>query len=173
MGILKSFRLRRVILALTPVFATFLLQFMIWPMIRPFAWFLFSPAVFLSAWIGGRRLGILASVIAALFIWYFFLPTEPAFIVEQPVAAIGVTLVFMGTGVGFSLLHDRLKRAEREAAAALSASRYQAQLESVFQAIRDGIVVTDMEGASLMVNEAQARINGFPSAEAMKRGLAL
>src|SRR5262249_19857728 len=53
-----------------------------------------------------------------------------------------------------------------------AANRYQAQLESVIQAMQDGIVVTDREGAFLLVNEAEARINGFPSAEAMKQNLA-
>ena len=163
--------LARAILSLSPVFVTFLIL-MIWPIIRPFAWFLFTPAVFLSAWIGGRRLGILASLVAPLFVWYFLLPSERSFVVERPAGAIVATLVFVGMGVVFSLFHDRLKQAERKAAEALAASRYQAQLESVFQAIGDGIVVTDMEGAFLMVNEAEARINGFPSAEAMKHDLA-
>jgi two-component system, cell cycle sensor histidine kinase and response regulator CckA len=45
-------------------------------------------------------------------------------------------------------------------------------LESVFNAVQDGIVVTDLEGNFLLINEAEAAINGFPSAEAMKRELA-
>ncbi len=53
------------------------------------------------------------------------------------------------------------------------ASREQAQLEAVFQSIQDGIVVSDMEGNFFLINEAQARINGFPSPEAMKANLAL
>jgi PAS domain S-box-containing protein len=141
---------------------------MIWPIIRPFAWFLFSPAVFFSAWVGGRRLGIFASAIATLLIWYFFLPPERSF-VERTGGELVAALTFLGTGVVFSLFHDRLKRAEQKAAEAIAASRYQAQLESVFQAIRDGIVVTDTKGTFLLVNEAEARINGFPSAEAMKQ----
>lgn len=166
-----EFRLRRAILALAPVLVTFLVQLMIWPIIRPFAWFLFGPAVFLSAWIGGRRLGILASVIATLLVWYFFLPQERSFFAERTVREVMTALSFLGMGVVFSLFHDRLKRANMRVAEALAASRYQAQLESVFQAIRDGIVVTDMKGKFLLVNEAEARINGFPSAKAMKRNI--
>ena len=109
---------------------------------------------------------------APLFVWYFLLPSERSFVVERPAGAMVATLVFVGMGAVFSLFHDRLKQAERKAAEALASSRYQAQLESVFQAIGDGIVVTDMEGAFLMVNEAEARINGFPSAAAMKHDLA-
>jgi PAS domain-containing protein len=171
-GVGAEFKFSRVILALAPVFVTFLVQLMIWPIIWPFAWFLFSPALFLSAWIGGWRLGILASVLATLLVWYFFLPLERSFVVERPTADIVSATVFMGMGIVFSLFHDRLKRAQRAVAEALATSRYQAQLESVFQAMQDGIVVTDMEGAFILLNEAEARINGFPSAEAMKQNLA-
>src|SRR5262245_29179412 len=160
------------ILALAPVFVTFLVQLMISPVTWPFAWFLFSPALFLSAWIGGWRLGILASVIATLLVWHFFLPLERSVIVERPAADIVSATVFMGMGIVFSLFHDRLRRAQRRAAEGLAASRYQAQLESVFQAMQDGIVVTNMEGAFILLNEAEARINGFPSVEAMKQNLA-
>jgi PAS domain S-box-containing protein len=58
------------------------------------------------------------------------------------------------------------KRAEREI------RRSRAQLEAVFQAVGDGIVVSDMEGNFLLVNEAEARITGYPSREAMRRDLA-
>ncbi|MGE0129976.1 MAG: PAS domain S-box protein [Blastocatellales bacterium] len=163
--------LNRTILALAPVLVAFLVQLMIWPIIQPYAWFLFSPAVFFSAWIGGRRVGILATVVATLLTWYFFLAPELSF-TERNVREIVAALTFLGTGVVFSLFHDRLKRTERRVAEAIAASRYQTQLESTFQAIQDGIVVTDMEGAFLLVNEAEARINGFPSAEAMKRNIA-
>jgi PAS domain S-box-containing protein len=143
---------------------------MIWPIIQPFAWFLFTPAVFLSAWIGGRWLGSLASVVATLLVWYFFLPPERSF-TERTLGETVAALTFLGTGVIFSLFHDRLKRANLRVAEALAASRYQAQLESAFHAIQDGIVVTDRRGAIILVNEAEARLNGFPSAEAMKQNL--
>ncbi|HEX9075079.1 MAG TPA: PAS domain-containing protein [Anaerolineae bacterium] len=47
-----------------------------------------------------------------------------------------------------------------------------AQLEAVFQSVTDGIAVFDMNGNVIFVNEAQAQINGFENAEAMKRSLA-
>jgi PAS domain S-box-containing protein len=168
----SALRLSHIILALAPVFVTLLLQLIIWPMIRPLAWFLFLPAVYLSAWIGGRWVGILASVVATLLVWYFFLPVEGSFVIEQPAAAIISAMVFMGMGVVFSFFQDRLKQTQRRVAEVLVDSRYQAQLEAVFQAIQDGIIVTDMKGAFILVNKAEARINGFPTAEAMKHSLA-
>jgi PAS domain S-box-containing protein len=48
----------------------------------------------------------------------------------------------------------------------------QGQLEAVFQAVADGIIVADMEGNFLLVNEAEARITGYPDVGAMRRDLA-
>lgn len=159
------------ILALAPVVFTFLVQWMMWPFIRPYAWFLFTPAVFLSAWIGGRRLGILATIVATLLVSYFFLPPERTFEFKRTVGELGSALTFLGTGILFSLFHDRLKRAERRAAEAVAATRYQAQLESVFQSIQDGIVVFDMTGTVILVNEAWGRIHGLSSTDVMERDL--
>jgi len=49
--------------------------------------------------------------------------------------------------------------------------RSKAQLEAVFQSIQDGIVVADMSGNFVLVNQAEARINGYPSTEAMRKDL--
>ena len=56
--------------------------------------------------------------------------------------------------------------------AAAEAERSRAQLEAVFQSMQDGLVVFDMKGNAVLVNEAEARINGFASAAEMKRNLA-
>lgn len=134
-GVCAVFSPSRAILTLAPVLIAFLVQLMIWPIIRPFAWFLFIPAVFLSTWIGGRVIGSLATVVATLLIWYFFLPPERSFVVRD-VGDIVAALTFLGTGVLFSLFHDRLKRANLKVAEAMAANRYQAQLESVHQTIQ-------------------------------------
>ena len=94
-GVVPGLRWSHIILALVPVFVTLLVQLTIWPIIRPFAWFLFIPAVFLSAWIGGRWLGMLALVVATLLVWYFFLPADRSFVLERP-AVIVSAIVFMG-----------------------------------------------------------------------------
>jgi PAS domain S-box-containing protein len=163
--------LKQTALALAPVFAAFFLQLLLWPVISPFAWFLLSPAMFFSAWLGGRRLGIVAAAIATLLLWHFFLPVRGAMIADRPALEVIAALTFFGTGVVFSLFHGRLKRVERKAAEEIASSRYRAQLESAFQAIQDGIVVTDMNGAFLMVNEAEARMSGFSSVDATEQSL--
>jgi PAS domain S-box-containing protein len=47
-----------------------------------------------------------------------------------------------------------------------------AQLEATFQAMGDGIVVFDMTGQVVLVNAAEVRITGYPSAESMRQDLA-
>jgi PAS domain S-box-containing protein len=167
-GVGAGFSFSRAILALAPVLVTFLVQLMVWPIIRPFAWFLFSPAVFFSAWIGGRRLGILASVVATLLVWYFFLPPERSFI-ERSARETVAALTFLGTGVVFSLFHDRLKRAERRVAEAVAADRYQAQMESVFENAAVGIARVAPDGRFLEVNRRLCDIVGYTREELMTK----
>jgi PAS domain S-box-containing protein len=47
-----------------------------------------------------------------------------------------------------------------------------AQLEAVINTMADGVVVFDMAGNVVLLNEAEARINGFASVAEMKRDLA-
>ena len=56
--------------------------------------------------------------------------------------------------------------------AAEALRRSEAQLDAVFEAMSDGVVVFDMSGHAVLVNEAEARINGFASADEMKRNMA-
>ncbi|WP_052519683.1 hybrid sensor histidine kinase/response regulator [Archangium violaceum] len=46
-----------------------------------------------------------------------------------------------------------------------------AQLEAVLNAMADGVAVFDMDGNVVLLNDAQARINGFANAEEMKHDL--
>ncbi len=52
------------------------------------------------------------------------------------------------------------------------ANHNRAQLEAIFQAMQDGLVVFNMEGDAVLVNGAEARISGFASAEEMKQNIA-
>ncbi len=57
----------------------------------------------------------------------------------------------------------------REAGSGFESTR--AQLEAVINAMVDGVVVFDMAGNVVLLNEAEARINGFASVAEMKRDL--
>jgi PAS domain S-box-containing protein len=69
---------------------------------------------------------------------------------------------------GFSkVTRDVTERKQAEA----QASTAQAQLEGVFQAVEDGIVVFDMAGQVVLVNEAHARMLGYAGADAMHKDM--
>jgi len=58
---------------------------------------------------------------------------------------------------------------QRMAAAAAAADRSRAQLAAVFDSIGEGISVFDAAGRVVLVNRAQARINGYPDPAQMLR----
>ncbi|HEY0376838.1 MAG TPA: ABC transporter substrate binding protein [Pyrinomonadaceae bacterium] len=65
------------------------------------------------------------------------------------------------------------KRAEMALRDAMAVSEQnRAQLESIFHTVADGLIVSDMAGNVLLVNETMARMNGYESADQMKRNLA-
>src|SRR5512133_139069 len=53
--------------------------------------------------------------------------------------------------------------ADPSAAALQAAERHRAELEAVYDAITDGLVVADMSGAIVFANDAMARFAGFAS----------
>jgi PAS domain S-box-containing protein len=73
----------------------------------------------------------------------------------------------LGRRAGVAIDNALLFRAQVRASA--EARQNKAQLEAVLQSMSDGIVVLDMAGKVLLVNEAEARINGFAGAYDMKR----
>ncbi len=64
---------------------------------------------------------------------------------------------------------ERLLEETRKTAAEVARNR--AQLEAVFHGVSDGIVVFDMQGKPILVNESEARINGYSAPEEMQRDL--
>ena len=44
-------------------------------------------------------------------------------------------------------------------------------LEAIYNAMHDGLVVFDMQGKVVLLNEAEAKICGYPNAKAMKKDL--
>jgi len=108
-----------VIAALIPLVA-FALQHFFWPAIQPYVWFLFYPAVFFSSGIGGLRAGLASTVVSTVVVWWYFIPVRYSFSLERPTSAISL-VVFAGMGVIFSLTHERLRKANRDTAAALAA----------------------------------------------------
>jgi signal transduction histidine kinase len=123
-----------------------ILQWIAWPYIRPFIWFLFYPAVFFSSWIGGLPGGLAATVISTTLVWCFFIPPEFSFAGKDPRTLPSVFL-FMGMGVLFSIFHGRLRKANEQAAE--SEERVNLALESAQMGAWDLDLVHDTAVRSL------------------------
>ncbi|MFZ5480860.1 MAG: PAS domain S-box protein [Myxococcota bacterium] len=100
---------RVAIAAALPLLA-FAAQSVLWPWVGPFAWFLFYPAVFAAAWIGGLAGGLVATGIALPIAWVAFIPPAGA-VAKEPRYLLSAA-VFAGMGVLFAVLHGRIRRAE-------------------------------------------------------------
>ena len=114
---LSSDSLRLMAAILVPL-AAFGLQMALWSAIKPYVWFLFFPAVFFSSWIGGLRGGLMSTALSTVLVWYFFIPPQFSFQLTGPMALVSIAM-FLGMGVLFSLSHERLRNANRQAAEAL------------------------------------------------------
>ena len=97
------------------------LQWLLWPWIAPFVWFLFFPAVFFSARLGGLRGGLTSTVLSIGIVWFFFLPPQLDWKLDHPPNFYSVSM-FLFMGYLFSDSQERLRRAIRKTQAALAAS---------------------------------------------------
>lgn len=112
----------RIVVAILLPFAACAIQWQLWPIIKPFVWFLFFPTVFFSSRIGGKNVGFVSTVISALLVVFFFIPPQLTFRLANPDILYSV-LLFLVMGGLFSLTHDSLEKAKSRAAAALEDSR--------------------------------------------------
>lgn len=146
----------RLTLALLLPFLAAALQWQLWdPWIRPYVWFLFFPTAFFSAWLGGLRGGMSATVISALLVWYFFIPPAFSFELQSPSGGFSI-IVFVIMGGLFAWFHEKLKLALRS-----SESRF----EATFERAAIGIALTTPEGRFLRVNDQLCLITGYTAAE--------
>ncbi|MBA2275421.1 MAG: DUF4118 domain-containing protein [Chloroflexi bacterium] len=124
----------------------------------------FVPAIALSAWLGGFRAGLLATVVAALLnIWFFIGPTQ-TLIVGTASDQLRL-LVFLAAGAIIGGLSGRLRGALRKSGA-LEAElvRSRDQLGAVLDSVTDGITVQSAEGRLIYANEEAAHLIGFATA---------
>jgi len=115
----RSGNTSRQILALLIPLAAFFLQWIFWSSIQPYVWFLFYPAVFFSAWLGGKRAGLAATALSTIVVWWFFIPTRYSFSLESPTSSITIVM-FACMGVLFSVTHERLRKAHQQAVEAMT-----------------------------------------------------
>ena len=69
-------------------------------------------------------------------------------------------------------ISERKRIQEELSLAKLEAESNAAKFEAIFQSVTDGIAVFDQNGNAILINDAEAKITGFASAEEMKRSVA-
>ncbi|MBF0318722.1 MAG: PAS domain S-box protein [Nitrospirae bacterium] len=112
----------RMFIAILSPFAALLVQWFLWSFITPYVWFCFFPAVFFSARIGGFWGGITSTFLSTAIVWYFFIPPQLSWSVARPENLYSVGM-FLLMGYLFSDSHERLNKANKMLAEALSESK--------------------------------------------------
>jgi signal transduction histidine kinase len=122
-----------------------LLQIQIRPLIGAKAYLFLYPAVFFAALWGGGRTGMLATLLAGLSAWYFFLPDDPGGrLAGLSGADIFGLIVFGATGVLFSYFSDLFRSAlEGERSALVNRERAIKEQKLTQAALMDAVRVRD------------------------------
>jgi PAS domain S-box-containing protein len=100
-------RISRVVVSLLLVVAVSTAQYVFWDYIRPFAWMMFLPVVFLGSLIGGCVAGVLATFLSAAAVYFLFLPQ----VLEgraYNVSSILSVVLFILMGLMISFIHRQL-----------------------------------------------------------------
>jgi PAS domain S-box-containing protein len=148
-------RMRKLV-AVLPLAAAFAIHWGLRAYLEPNVWFLFFPALFASSWLAGMWQGIAMTVACGVGVTYVLVPVEhwPGTRLNNTIP----TLLFIATGVVFSVFHGRVKKAN----ATLDATLGERQ---VFAALVDNssdfIGIADAKGTPIYVNPAGRRMIGL------------
>jgi PAS domain S-box-containing protein len=150
--------------ALGSVALALLLSLLFRSLIEPNPFLLFFAAVALSAWMGGLRVGVVATALAALVTNYILLP---------PAYALSFAPTELARMTGFvlvALLITGLSEAHRRATAALRVS--EARSRATLEAALDGIITIDQAGRVIAFNPAAEQIFAYRQADVLGHELA-
>lgn len=147
----------RLALAILLPFASCGLQWLLWDFIDPYVWFLFFPAAYFSAWLGGLRGGLAGTAISALLVWFVFMPPAFSFALVNPASGFSIA-VFVAMGALFAWFFERLRKAQAHS---------EAQFEATFDQAAVGIAHVSPDGRWLRVNRKLCDIVGYSPAELM------
>ncbi|MBV8680687.1 MAG: EAL domain-containing protein [Aquitalea sp.] len=132
----------RLLLASGTVLCGFATQLLVWEKLGPVPpWLLLYPSVFTAAILTGAEGGLLATALAAVLGWYYFIPPRFSFAIDSAPTGYSI-VVFSVMGVAFSLFSQKL-RAAREANARAVAD---AKLRMVLDHAADAVIVASSNG---------------------------
>jgi len=128
---------RKILIAVALPTTALFFQWILWPWLSPFVWFLFFPASFLAARTTGLVGGLTAATISTVCVWVFFLPPVVA-TGQASAATLPSTAIFLLTSLLFS--RDAQKRLDLigEADAALREAQRVARLGVWSRDLRNG-----------------------------------
>ena len=143
-----------------------------------FPFLLFYPAVILAALYGGRRAGLLATVLSAVTADYFWIKPAYRFAIAQPADGLAL-VVFLLTGAMVAWVSETLYRARARAAAAetqaLLATQRQAAAEALREAehekslildnVNEVIAFHDADNNLIWANQAYLKATDLPLSE--------
>jgi PAS domain S-box-containing protein len=124
----------------------------------------FFMAIIGTAWYGGLRPGLLATVLSTVAGAFFLLPPHHSLWVESGSDRLQLAL-FGCTGVGICLACESLHVARRRA------KQRREVLRTILSSIGDAVVSTDPEGRVTSVNHVAAALTGWAPDEAAGRPL--
>jgi PAS domain S-box-containing protein len=122
---------------------------------------LFSVRI-LSAWVGGLRGGLVATVLSTGLVWYIFIPPRFSFAIENPAALVSVG-IFVSMGVLVSYFHERLWRANELAE--------DAQFRALFEQALVGMTQVGLDDRFQRVNQRLCEIVGYNREELLDKTL--
>jgi len=147
----------RVLIALIPPLVTFVILWAGWELLRSYAWFLFVPALTISAAIGGLWGGLIATAVSTTLVWWFFVPPEQTFVKELRFAV--PTAIFVITGAAIASIVARWMRANER-------WRRVSEERRIFAALVDNssdfIGIADLTATPVYVNPAGRRMVALP-----------
>ncbi len=97
----------RLIVAILLPLAACALQWALWDYLDPYVWFLFFPAAYFSAWLGGLWGGLIATGVSAGLVGYVFMPPSFSFALDSPSASVSI-LLFLVMGTLFAVFFENV-----------------------------------------------------------------
>jgi PAS domain S-box-containing protein len=120
------------------------LQWMLWRYISPYVWFLFYPAIFFSARVGGFWGGMTSTILSSVLVYYFFIPPQLSWNIQNPSNLFSI-VVFLLMGYLLSDIQERFRQANRRTIEALDETR------------KANVKIQDLYDKTLELNELKAQ----------------
>jgi PAS domain S-box-containing protein len=164
-----------VVVAVLTTLAATAVRLMLTPLIGDYAlpFTVYSPAVLVSAWLGGIRGGLLSVLFSTAAAGYFFSYPPNSFWIPDPVDQISL-VIFLAVGLGIALLSrsqsKALEHADEEAMlrtrAEIEERAQRQRFETTLASIGDGVIAIDTDGNVSFMNIAAEALTGWKQEEA-------